>query len=464
MQQSKRLQGTAVTLALSKACAPSTRTTMALSARRLGLTLPLALACCGGGVGGTSNAGDGSSTTGITSGGLSSSGTSGTSGTETSSGSSSSGGSSGTASNGSTSGGTGGFVTAPHNELPQFPNLGEPSIASPAVVTINYAGYPYDVEGYVNQLVGSDWLSTVGADYGVGLGQLLSSIVLDGGASGGPTTVTDAQIVSLLTTLVGDGSVPTPTQDTIYVVAYAQTTTVCVSSFCGCGYFGGYHRSFLLTDGKRVVYCVIATCPTPGENTDQDVHNTISHELIEAATDEVFEAGYAIIDPQNPWSYAYGGGPEVADVCQLAPPYQDPDGGLTATRVWSNTSARAGSSPPCVPSVAGETYYSVSVNPATTVVVDGGVPYDQTVTFTLTGWSTASMPDWRVWLAATPSINPRLNGGPDPISINNGGVATLTVTIPAGTASGSFASIELDSYLNDASVYGNAAMAAVYVR
>ena len=43
-------------------------------------------------------------------------------------------------------------------------------MAKPEIVTVSYAGYPYDVAAYAQKLVQSDWLAAVGADYGVGLG------------------------------------------------------------------------------------------------------------------------------------------------------------------------------------------------------------------------------------------------------------------------------------------------------
>jgi hypothetical protein len=424
------------------------------------------------------NSGNGASTTtGTATSSASSSGTttsgSSTTGSRTSSGTSSG---SGTTTGTSTSSGTttGAFQIAPHNPLPQVPNNGIPVLAAPEVVTVSYAGYAYDVKGYFDQLVESSWLTAVGADYGVGPGQVTGSLILDGGPNGGPVSVTDLDITLLLTALIYDGGVPAPTPNSIYIVVFPESTVITSNGGTSCYSFGGYHSYFML-DAGAVVYGAIPTCQSPvGSVTTSEglLAEALSHEFIEAATDPTPApplAGYAFIDFANPYTYTYG---EVGDLCAYTPLYQTTDGGFTAQRIWSNSAAHLGTSSPCIPAPADEIYFAVSVDPDATVVVDAGAE-DQTLAFTVTGWSTAAMPDWAAWAQPAPVgdinpvlLNPLLNGSNYPMNINNGQTATLTITVPGGTPSGSYAGIILYSYVtpNQIDYFGSYAAAAVYVQ
>jgi hypothetical protein len=439
--------------------------------RCLLVTLLFSVAC-GGSVASQSSSGStgqaAAATSSSTSGG-STGGTSGTGSTTTTSG-----GTSTTASSSSSGTTTGAFMTAAHHALPQVPNNGIPTIAHPALVMVTYAGYTYDVRRYATELVGSSWLATVGQDYGVGLGQIVGGTVLDGGPYGGPVAVTDSDVANLLTTLIVDGGIPVPTPDTIYFVTYPESTTISAPWGSSCSQFGGYHNYFVLDGGTAVVFSVLPTCSAaPGSlrTTEDLLDEAFSHELIEAATDPtpaLPKTGYAIIDVHDPWTYSFG---EVGDLCFVAPPYQSPDFTLTATRVWSNTAAKTGTGSPCIPAMPDEVYFNVSVDSSATVIVDAG-SQDQTVTFNLTGWSTAPMADWQLFAVPNgdgtfyPSV--LVNGNYYPININNGAVATLTVTIPGGTGSGNFAGVALYSYVSSGAsqvdFFGSFAMAAVYVQ
>ncbi len=337
---------------------------------------------------------------------------------------------------------------------------------------VTYAGYPYDVKSYMGELVQSSWLSTVGADYGVGLGAVTGAVVLDGGPSGGPAAISDSEIVSLLTHLILDGGVPALTENTVYVLAFPENTVVSDDLGTSCVNFGGYHNRFMLGD-TWVPYSVIPTCGSyPGsEITVEDmVGLALSHEFIEAATDPVRTttvAGYHFLDPNDPWTYSGG---EVADLCVQAPLYFAPDGGFVAQTVWSNSAAALGTGSPCVPASAGETYYNVDVEPQTMVVLDAGSKA-QTATYTITGWSTAPTADWIVYpspIAGTidpNQLNPLVNGTYQ-INLNNGQTATLTLTVPGGTPSGGYAAVAIFSATtpNQVDYFGSFAMAAVRVQ
>jgi hypothetical protein len=206
----------------------------------------LAAAACGGTA--KPDAGEmttGESTESISSGNSTTGGTASTTGAS-SSGSSTTSGSS-TSRSGTTTGGTntGGFTIAPHNPLPQVPDNGTPVLSQPAIVTIGFADYPYDITAYATKLVQSSWLAAVGADYGVGLGAVVGSAVIDGG----PSTITDPEIAELLNGLILDGGVPAPTADTVYVVTFPMSTSIVVDGTTSCHGIGGYHAYFTREDG-----------------------------------------------------------------------------------------------------------------------------------------------------------------------------------------------------------------------
>src|SRR5579883_3576492 len=65
--------------------------------------------------------------------------------------------------------------------LPQVPFQGGPTIAHVKLVTITFAGYPYQqqMQAFGDWIVGSTWLQTVGAEYGVGTGTHVAKLVVD---------------------------------------------------------------------------------------------------------------------------------------------------------------------------------------------------------------------------------------------------------------------------------------------
>jgi hypothetical protein len=340
------------------------------------------------------------------------------------------------------------------------------------VVTITYADAPYDVKAYYQALVQSDWLTVVGADYGVGHGQVTGSLVFDGGA---PASVSDQDVTVMIGELIADGGIPAPTANSIYVVYYPEGTTITSNGGTSCYSFGGYH-SFFSADGGYVVYAVIPSCGSAAGSlitAEDTVDEAFSHEFIEAATDPVqlpTKAGYVLSDYTDPWTFAFG---EIGDLCTYTTLYVAPDGGLTAQRIWSNSAALLGTGSPCVPAPAGDAYFNVSVDPGSTVIVDGGASQNQTISFTLTGWSTAPVADWSVWAVPSPIgsinpsfLNPLIAGSNYPHAINNGQTLTLTVNIPAGTQGGNFAGIVLYSYVspNQIDFFGSYSAAAVYVQ
>jgi hypothetical protein len=352
-----------------------------------------------------------------------------------------------------------GFAEAPHAPFPQVPNNGGPILATPKLVTITFAGYDEKatVDSFGDWIVRSSWLSSVGHDYGVGLGSHLH-VVLPGPA---PSLASDLDTQALLEMNLQNGTLPggaldagtvdagaadaggadAGQNDYVYMVVYPSSTTATAfldsGSSClyeGDGHFlGGYHWE-TQNGPYHVPYAVIPTC-TSGSMVEgiSDLEIAASHEFIEATTDPFpySNVAYGITDPTNAWIVTDG---EVADLCEGQ---QMTDSGFSLTLVWSN-SAAMGHGDPCIPAPPGP-FYDVSPSPwQAQTVMKGG-----TATFALTGFSTAPISAWPVYTVVGGSFAPTVHL--DTTMMSNGQKAMLTVTVPDGTPSQSYAAIFISS-------------------
>jgi hypothetical protein len=169
-----------------------------------------------------------------------------------------------------------------------------------------------------------------------------------------------------------------------------------------------------------------------------EVTTTAAHELIESATDPyepaADEGWYVDQALPDPWYLIAG---EVADLCDGEDLIKS--GSFTVQRSYSNTAAAAGKNP-CVPEDPDDRWNDVSASPATVPTIPAG----GTATFTLTGWSTAEVPDWELSeytadysdLQDT-DMNPTFSAK----TINNGKTVTLTLHAPATAKSGQLGGI-----------------------
>jgi hypothetical protein len=198
-----------------------------------------------------------------------------------------------------------------------------------------------------------------------------------------------------------------------------------------CQSFGGYHSEDDL-GSVDFPYAVVPFCYD--DQNEQDI--AASHELIEASSDPFpFTApAYVFRDETVPWTYVPG---EVADLCVG---YEVQIDGFLAQRIWSNDAATAGTQP-CVPAPAGP-YFNISPAPGNTLLVRPG----QTATFQLTGWSTEAMagpfgigfqPLYYASTFGSGFFVPEASL--DRLTLQNGDVANLTITVPIDTPSQSFA-------------------------
>jgi hypothetical protein len=277
-------------------------------------------------------------------------------------------------------GGACGAVGA-HTALPQLQRQGGTVQSKVKLVTVTFAGYTHrqQVEAFGDFLVGSRWLETVGADYGVGQGMHLRKVAL---ADSAPATIKDEDIAPMiLQPHVQDNSLPPPDEQTFYMVYFPMSTTVdsgLLKLGQPCVDFEGFHDDITLA-GAHFIYGVVLDCGT------ENYLPIASHELIGGATNPSTGGWNLAAAATDPWSALNGY--EPADLCEGEG--TTTEAGYQLARAWSITAAQAGTQP-CVPAAPGETYYQVTADPATVQTVPAG----GMVNLTLTGWSTGTLPNW----------------------------------------------------------------------
>lgn len=337
------------------------------------------------------------------------------------------------------------FAMAPHTLIPPIPNNGGAIIKNVRLVTLTYDDDPQRAqdEAYAAWIVQSRWLSQVGTEYGVGPGSNLN-VRLPGVA---PTTLLDSDVQALVANLIADGGVPAPAvgdgggaPSELYMMYFPASTSISGSGLGqSCQSFGGYHNeSTVPTSGVPFSYGVIPTCGSASET-----QITVSHELLEAVTDP-----FPMSNPAYTSSNANVNGwiGEVGDLCTF---YAVQEGDFLAQRIWSNAAANAGQQP-CVPAPADAPYVGVSTTTADEFLT---LAAGQSLSITLTGWSTVATQPFSVSISPygtgllQNNFQPTLALGASLLS--NGQTTTLTVGVPSGTPSGSYATVTLYSGLSD---------------
>ena len=323
---------------------------------------------------------------------------------------------------------SGGFQTASHTAFPQLTLHTTKVFPAPQLVSISYSDFPFadKMEAFGDFMVGSQWLITTGAEYGVGHGTHLQKVRLTEKA---PAAATDSDTVSYLKKLAAAGTIPAPSatnNQLIYMVYFPMTSKVDDGSggiLCQDGYLG-YHASDNI-NGIPFEYAIIPDCdgPTNASALD-DLTSTVSHEFIESATDPD-DAWYLDVADADPWvSEDYE---ETADLCQDDDNVME--GPWAFQRSWSNAAAKAGTTSPCVPIPAGEIYMNVTVDPPMVITLAQG----KSTTFTLTGWSTAPLSEWALTttVADGADFDPAAKLEPATPSVANGTSVKITLTVPA---------------------------------
>jgi hypothetical protein len=342
---------------------------------------------------------------------------------------------------------------AKHPAIPLVDYNGGRVIVAPKIVTVTFPGDALKarLEAFGDMITTTKWWDAVIDGYCagascIGHGTAGGHVVLPAAApsytdaQGGPSTLQD-----MLQARVTDGTLPVPTNETIYVLYLPATTTVSMDAGGGqtatsCQEFEGYHGTATVTPKGggatvNVPYAVVARCDAGERNTTI----TASHEIIEASTDpeQVGQTLGYYMTRNDIWPVLYGGPGEVGDLCvDLATggALSFQESGFTVQRSWSNKAAKLAHNP-CVPAPAAEVYAQVAPASMTAVVGVG-----KTVTVDLEAFSEGPTADWTVkavdFGSAMQQTASTMTLSLDQKTINNGGTARLSITMKSAPAGG----------------------------
>lgn len=303
-----------------------------------------------------------------------------------------------------------------HPGMPVIPDHGGPVLTAPVIVTVTFPNdaLEADVQKFDDAIGGLSWWSTVHTEYGIGAAKGGGHVSIPDAP---PASMTDADVQQWIADRVADGTLPAPTDQTIYALYYPDTTTITLDGSQSCQAFLGYHDStFVAFQGQNVEvqYAVINRCGDLGQLTE-----TASHEFTEAATDPhpLSNPAYSFLT-DNAWTSAGG---EDGDMCSMVSPVTE--AGYSLTRVWSNAHAKKGDQP-CIP-VPDKTlpYFNAGVNKDTTTAHPG-----DTLVLEVDCYSFGALPHpFKIAAQAhTPSI---LKMSFDKPTCQNGETAKLTIEV-----------------------------------
>jgi hypothetical protein len=353
-----------------------------------GSILLLLLAACGSSGDAKQSSSSGAATTSSGSTSAGAGGASTTSTTSTGMGGAATTATTGTTSTGTTtgSGGQGGSVPAVPAQ-PQVVNLGGTVIAAAKIQLIAYTEDPMEpaVEGFITEFGATTEWAAQTSEYGVGPFTQLPAILIpgtpptmldDNAEVGSPFQQTLAANVSGANPVWGaeDGS-------TIYVFLLPEGTNISSFGSC-CSDFLGYHFEAAIGDGStNAPYGVVCDCGVVQGiplTATQWITTTVSHEMVEAATDPYSHTGPAWVqtdDDDAIWTIATGG--EIADMCEYNTDsnYTPPGSTYMLQRSWSNAAAKAGTDP-CVPVPENGPYFNSYAVFSDPITFQYGGPWD----------------------------------------------------------------------------------------
>jgi hypothetical protein len=250
------------------------------------------------------------------------------------------------------------FDPASHPALPQAASAGGPVLAAPRFVAVTFPGdaLATTIDDFVATLGHTAYWTQTTMEYGVGPATGVSVHLTASPPSSIFDGMHDADLQQWIEQQLASGAFPPADAGTVYMMFDPAVTTVFPP-----GFRSGWHDELVPASGPSVVYAVIRRPQVDGHALLDILTGVTSHEMVEAATDPLFNTrpAYKTVDPDDLiWGQFKSGG-EVADLCQqMGGVHSD---GLPYLLVpsWSNAAALA-SHDPCVPS-AGPYFNSAPV-------------------------------------------------------------------------------------------------------
>jgi hypothetical protein len=358
---------------------------------------------------------------------------------------------------------------------PQVVNLGGVVLATPKVQLIAYASdsFASQVDAFITEFGATNEWAEQTSEYGVGPFTKLPTILLPGAPPAsfddntGNVTPFEQMIASNVT---GTNPAWAPEDgNTMYIFLLPLGTNISSGGNC-CSSFLGYHfeAPFTAPATGSAPYAVVCHCAaqqgdmfTPLEF----VTTTVSHEMVESATDPFPNSNTAFgqtDDNDAIWSLASGG--EIGDMCEFNTDsnYLPPGSTYMIQRSWSNAAAKAGKNP-CVPVASTDPYFNsypilsdtITINYFGTLTPTKGVsiPVGQskTIDVLLSSNGTTAGPwnvkayDLNAFLGNTANTTVSL----DKTSGSNGDVLHLTITVKSYDPNWSAAGFVVESTASD---------------
>jgi hypothetical protein len=375
------------------------------------------------------------------------------------------------------------FQPAAHTPFPQIPRHAGPIVNPFRLVTITAANdaLTEKLDAFGAVLVTSQWLATVGAEYGVNRATTLALTgpAITAGTAANPVGFTEAQTVTYINTLLMQHPEARPDGHTIYLVYLPDGVVFkyagIVNADCSIG--TGYHDSAPNLSTLGDALASVQRCPMltadPRQETPLDLLTSVaSHEVLESATDpspallsfnpnpmpayDLFVPGTAAVWTADPWINVedFYGNLEIGDLCMGTRIVEQ---GFAVQRIFSS---QAASGAPCIP--AREPFYNVTDPERWYAIAAGG-----SMTIPLTAWSTAPRSEWLLQALgnnsrtdATYRMRITLDSattttvaGVTYATTNNGRVSQLTVQMPSAAPSGWAGTILVTSFDTDAEGY-----------
>jgi hypothetical protein len=283
-----------------------------------------------------------------------------------------------------------------------------------------------------------DWLSeynTGSPAQSIGRGSFLQATQITPAAARNGTTISDANVQAEINAQISSGVLPTPDNNTIYMVHFPKgktNTSPDGGKSCVSGGFCAYHGNFAI-GGQNVYYGVMPDmtggCATGcgSSTTFANQQSVASHELIEAVTDA--EVGSATtLGPPLAWYDNTNG--EIGDICNgQQGTFVGTDGATyTIQKEFSNKQSD------CITTRAVTTApdFTVGVAPGSATIAPGA-----SASFTV---NTTSVNNSAQSIALSISGLPTgVTATFNPTSVTAGGTSNLTVTASStATGSGTF--------------------------